>query len=485
MLLGFACLAISLLYFNSMDLKLYADDFLTWNKAHSARNFSELVSTTFNPEFYRPLELSLVRFNLAVSGFNSAPYHLITLIGHLLTALVLYTLARRAQFPFATALVAMLIFGISNVNAMAILGNDTAGQVFGSLFGLLAISQIIGKNDIDWKSLALSSIFLFISLLWKDSSISFVAAALLIILWKWIPQKRYSDLLRNIAPILAVLTLYLILRHNAGAISPGMGHDGRYQIWFGLNIPKNIILIFGAMLTPLGTTVLLAHRSDSSLIAASIIIVIMVMASILYGTYISWKKTRAPLFHLGLWFVLLFIMIFPDCLINHISELYAYKPNALFSLLLASSFIAIYTEVLDRGRLWRFLLMGSAICFLVCNVLSIKHKEQLMRINGIKATQMLREIKTQVPEVPQGTTVLVSNLDREPDLIYSVFFMHGVAVLGAGSFFEVLYGNKLAGYQNIPAKQLPKHLAELKKPTMLITYDMGRINAEFIEPGPI
>lgn len=482
LLLGLTCLAISLLYFNLTDLDLFADDFLTWNMTYQAKNVTELFGTTFNPEFYRPLELALVRLNLAASGFNPFLYHLITLVGHLLSSLALYYLARRAKFSFTTALVAMLVFGVSHVNAMAVLGNDTAGQVYSSLFGLLAISQLVGKEELEWKSLVFSSALLFVSLLWKDSGITYVAVAMAISLRRSFSRARYSDSLKYFAPFLAVLTIYLLLRYQAGAIGTSIGETGRYQLWFGLNIPKNIVLMFGAMLTPLGTTVLLAHRTDPSLIAAGVILLLSVVLMILYGLYLTRKNGVATLSQIVFPLALLFLLLFPDCLMNRVSELYIYKPNGLFALLLAHCFITIYADVPTKSKIARALLMGCAICFLVCNVLSAKHKEELMRVNGIRATQMIREIKQQVPKVPKGTPLIVSNLDGEPELVYSVFYMHGVTLLGAGSFYEMIYGSELPEYRNIPSDQLLKSIAGLNKPAMVVTYDKGRIKAELKGP---
>jgi hypothetical protein len=164
--------------------------------------------------------------------------------------------------------------------------------------------------------------------------------------------------------------------------------------------------------------------------------------------------------------------------------MYAYKPFALFALLFAGALIEIHAWAARKKRLYSLLIAAFMILTLACHLVSVKHKEHLMRQNGQLANDMIEKIKAQAPALPPNTPVLVSNTDPAPDISYSIFYMHGVHLLGGGGFIEMIYGHKPVEYRFMLPSDLKLRLADLKKPTLVITWGRGKVTARLFEQSP-
>ena len=477
-------LAVALLYMDSYGLKLFADDFASWNTVNQLAGPASVFSTTYNPEFYRPLELLLIRLNIHWWGFNPVFYHVVALAGHILTSLALFVLARRLRFSMAVGIAASLVFGLSNVNAMSVLGNDTASQIFSSLFGMLALIAVLPNRDVRIGDCLLAAGLLILSLHWKETGASYCLAVAVALVAGLAPQKKIKRLVVLMLPILAVVIVYGAMRQAAGITGPDLGSQGRYQFWIGLNIPRNLALMFAAMITPVGTTILLLHQSNTLFVALCIAVNVSLTGSLIFGLWSHARRSPDRWRPFVFPTILMFVLFVPDIFLTHISELYAYKPNALFCVLFAVAIVEVFHGVAARGKALRIIAVGFFVFLLMCHVVSVKHKQRLMQTNGDHAQRMLLKIKKDVPVVPAGTPILISNFDPGPGVIYSVFFIHGVWVLGAGGFYEYLYGNELAGYRYLPPKQLAMQLENLEKTTLVITYDRGKVHARLANPAP-
>lgn len=479
-LLLMTCLVTAVLYLFSTDIKIFADDFASWNTAHSFSRWSDLFALTYNPEFYRPLELMLIRINLAVMGFDTTLHHLVALMGHLLTVLAVYFLTRRMGLSPPTGIAASLVFGLSNANAFAVLGNDSASLIYSGLCGLTALILLLPGHPPGLRDAVAAGGMLMLSVLWKDSGVAYFAAAGLLVVMRPGPERKLGRLVVLLAPLALALGIYMLARHAAGITGPEFQADGRYHFWLGWNVPRNLLYLSTAMLTPIGTTILLLHRTNTPFLVLCIATLIALGSYLVAGMVMYARRDDDHRRRLMLPAFLGMTLFLPDCLLNRVSELYAYKPNALFSILLAVGIVEIYGWASSKGSIWRLMFIGFFAVFLMCNVFSVKHKERLMRANGERAERMIRQIKLQVPLVPPGTPIVVSNLDPGPGITYSVFYIHGVWVLGAGNFYESLYGNELVGYRYVPPQMLPATLAGLTETTLVITSNRGKVSARLL-----
>ena len=431
-------LTVSVLYFPSFDLKLFADDYIAWSKVLLTIHHPwwRFFGTFYNPEFYRPFEHLLIRANVWLLGTDPLPYRLATVIGHLLMVAGVFWFARRLRLGYPESLFAALLFGLSQANAMAVLSNDAASLVFSTLCGTLAMGFALRNADDRplpaWQAW-FSACWLMGSLLWKDAGAGYVPALAILLALELRRTPGSARLRRGLAlaaPFALVIALYLVLRIHAGATGTHFSPHGRYDIWFGLNLPVNIALFLLGMLMPVGSSIVVLRTGDFFFLGLCAAAVVVTTTLIVGGFRRSWKnhaERREPLVVLVL---LLSAVMTPDVLMNKISELYLYKPNVLFSVLAGAALLELVADAWRARR--RFVLAFLALflaTLLVSHTFSIRHKAMRLRDNGLRCERLMEEIKQQMPALASRKVIAVNRYPG-PAPLYSIYYMEGVYVLG-------------------------------------------------------
>lgn len=487
--LAVVLLAVSLLYGSGFDLKLYADDYIAWSKILDTMDqpWWRLFGINYNPEFYRPFEHLLIRLNVHACGTNPVLYRAATILGHLLMVVAVCWLAWRFRFGRAEVIAAGLVFGFSHANAMAAFSNDAACQIYTTLFGTLALGNLLrmrADQAVSTRQAAISALWLLGSLLWKDAGISYVpalACLLAVEVWRLPRSDRGAQLLRLLWPFLLVLLFYFALRWQADVSGPNIGREGRYDLWFGLNIPMNIGLFLLGMLSPVGSSILVLRMKDPFFLTVWAVSM-LVTIGLLGLAY--WQRSRAGRLEPGrlqMLVALMFAVMLPDVLMNKISELYVYQPNVFFAILFAAAMLGLYRSVLGRGRNVLLILLSLfMIVFMVSHSYSTVHKMARMRDNGLLAERLTNEIKTQMPDLP-SRKVFAVNRRFGPAPLYSIYYMEGVYVLGGGKVFDYLYGEKLEEFRYYSFAELDQGLAEVPGKKVILLYDRGHIKVEIVD----
>ena len=476
-LLILAAVTVAFSYLTGLDLALYADDFYSWHTVANAGDLSDLLTTTYNPEFYRPLEYLLIRANQVTMGNNPFLYHLLTVFGHMAVCFVLAWLARGLGFSRETAGLSALLFALNQNNAMAVLGADTASQVYSVLFGLMSLAVIVWPKELRLKHTAVAALLMLVSVLWKDSGASFLLAVGLFVLIRIMPRIGFAATVRLMTPFGVMLALYFMIRQGVGVIPPGIGKEGRYQIWFGKNVLVNTALFAVGMISPVASTILVLHTTNIIVLLVTGIWIILCGVALPAGLRMMMREGGDARGRIFLTAAMTLCLFLPDVLVKRVSELYIYKPLTLFTILFAAALWRLW-QYAGTSKAKKTLAVTLLAAFVFLNLFSIRHKQHIMRNNGTLAHWMIGKIKKQVPSVPDGTEVVCVNMTEGPGMQYSIYVMHGVYVLHDEKVFSMLYNIKPRLFHYALPENLVPLLAKSKGPVLLIRYNDGNIRAD-------
>ncbi len=476
--LGLVLLTVAILYSASLDLRLFGDDFIAWSKVLFTlrQPWWRLFGAYYNPEFYRPFEHLLIRFNVWMMGTDPLLYRLATIGGHLLMVWGVFWFARRWRLSAPEAVGAALFFGLSQANGMAVLSNDAACLIYSTFCGTVAMGLLVRRYDDEpvaaWTGWH-SAVWMFASLLWKDSGIGYAPALALlgaVEVWRAPRGGRLRRALALAVPFALVLAVYFALRTNAGATGIRFSPNGRYDIWFGLNVPVNIVLFLLGLLTPVGTSIIVLRTGDLVFLSICALAVLDTTALFVAGLRRLAEGTPARRNRVIMLLVLMFVVMTPDIFMNAVSELYLYKPNVLFATLFGPSLLALFVHAWRAGQRYvQWLLVAFLLLLVVSQAFSVTHKLSRLRDNGLRTQQIMNEIKSQMP-VLASPQVIAVNRYPGPAPLYSIYYMEGVYVLGGTKALEFLYHQKLTDFRYYSFDKLEEGLARMPGRKVVILY---------------
>lgn len=449
----------------------------------------KLFVTLYNPEFYRPLDHLLIRANLVLFGGEPILYRWFSIAGHLLTILFVYSFARRWQFTRPVALFAAAYFGLSHANAMAVLSNDAASQIFSTFFGSLTLLCLMRKEPetpVHPAWYFIGALALAGSLLWKDAGVSYLLPTALLIWREWrstAPERRRRMIVSAAVPFAVILSLYFAFRVHAGAVSPKFCGPGRYDLCPGLNAPMNLFFFLLGLLTPVGSSIVVLRLQQWWFLALWIAFCLGVLGTMIGGLYLRSRSHPEDRRRFRWLYALLFLLMLPDIFIRQVSELYIYRPNTLFAILAGAGFAALLQFFYRRQNYIRwFLLVLFYGVMIWSQVESVHHKTLRLRTNGILAHQLMIEIMSQYPKL-ESRTILTSNRVPGPAPLYSIYYMEGIYVLGGGKIFEYYYGVKPDKYGYYPFAELTKAIANVPGKKLILLFRRNHVLAA-VSDGP-
>jgi len=478
-------LAVLALYGTTADLRLFADDYISWTTVKSSLDqpWWTLLTVFYNPEFYRPFDHLLIRCNIQWLGDDPFLYRWATIFGHMLTVLAVYWLTRRFGFTRAAAMIGATYFGWSHANAMAALSNDAASQVYTVFCGTLALGFAWRKEGRPLRlwEIAASAGWLFGALMWKDAGVSYIPALGLLLLHELRlgpPERRLTRAAALAAPQVVVLALYFAMRLHSGASGPSWCGSGRYDLCFGTNIIENIGLFVLGLITPVGSSILVL-RLGSTFFLACWAVSLLAMA-VLWGSglVVRFRADEAERKRLIILILLMFVVMLPDVLMNRVSELYLYKPNVFFAVLFGLSVYGLIGWWSAPRR--RALLVGLVVLLVALAWVqgkSVEHKVQRMRTSGLWAARLMHEIQAQVPELP-SRRIIATNRDPGPAPFYSIYYMEGIYVLGGGKIFEFYYGVPIEDYRYCDWEKLDETLRQVPGRKVILRYWRDHVRVE-------
>ncbi len=422
--------------------KHYADDFQRVFVSPGSKIFYYFSHYIPYNNFYRPIQASFLSAVQALFGMNTVSVHFVQLTLHSLLCFLIYAFMLKTGFSRLQAVLGSLFMMLSQANAFAILSNDTFSQVSGTLFCCLGVwsiykayfetaahGQSANKGSVR-KYYILAIILFVLSLLSKESSVSFIPMLLFLILIKnyalgsWGARLKRSFI--EILPFLFVLFAYYLVRSSIIEAHDVLG-SRRYQIHIGANIIKNLFLTLTAASLPFSTvTVFVAAKiRDFAGLAAIMGSFLFFLGLIVYGLYRSEKGRLIIIVS-----VLGIISLFPMILLNHVSELYAYNCMPFVSILAGCALGTLYQMVRPRRGLklvWYFLV----IILFFNHVFAVEKKASMMKANGERAAILLDQIIPHAQRLPENGELWLLN-PPGTGYEYSIYILEGFNYLNTG-----------------------------------------------------
>lgn len=394
--------------------------------------------------FYRPLEGAFLAVTQLCFGTRTLPVHLSQLAMHILLCWVILVFMVRAGFSRLQGWIGSGFMLVSQANVLVVVSNDTFSQLAGTLFGCLGLwalcQTLFFPKDIEYRARGLRNdrLYLFsllafaVALGSKETSVSFLLLTAGLVGVKFISSKfsdrvaRIGAIVRALAPFIVILAAYLLFRSQVLGTHPSLG-EGRNEFRFGLNVPRNLALCLAAMSSPFSSvSVMAALKNQNYALVASYGIGTVLFASVvLVGLVLSQRRWLNVL--IG---ILAMTAFFPMAVLNHVSEAHVYNSMPFYSILVGIGFGALCQRIKRAG--W-----GRAACVLlicVCVVLqyqSVQFKISMMRNNGVKSAELLRQIGTFLDKVPENGELVLVNPPGD-SFEYSVFAFRGFNVLALG-----------------------------------------------------
>lgn len=212
--------------FTELDDSIFIKEFRTFNEdTHNLITaFTRGLFDATKDPYYRPLFSDAMLLNYQVNGDNIEGYHIINVLLHMGTVLLLYKLLMKLGIKDLWAFMLSMIFAVHPVLSQAVAWipgrNDTMLAIFVLSFFLASVNY---ANTGHMRSLLLSALYLLLAFFTKETAV-FAAPAAFILL-TMVLHKRWNDK-NNIIQYgiwLACFAVWYLARMAATTASSGIG----------------------------------------------------------------------------------------------------------------------------------------------------------------------------------------------------------------------------------------------------------------------
>lgn len=315
-----AYIIIGLLVFaNSLLNPFIGDDFgqLVDNPfIHSLRNIPHLLTgSTFylktagslSGNYYKPLMSFVFAFLYSLAGAHSFLYHLLQVSLHIANAILIFLFFKHF-FKIPLSFLLSLIFLVHPINAEAVIYISGLQDPLFLFFGLLALNLIAGKK-INNRRLTYINLFLFLSLLAKETGLLFVII-LSFYCFLFYKPKFWPSLLSFLITFVIYLTLRFMaigFTFNQIKAAPIMIQSLPIRL---LNLPAIIIYYFKTFFFPKDLIVLqnwvIRQFSFSAFLFPMLLLILITLALIFFGFWLYRHHGQQfyPFLFFSLWLVI-------------------------------------------------------------------------------------------------------------------------------------------------------------------------------------
>ncbi len=435
------------IYFSSLHIWYYGDDFQYVYEEPVSRIFHFFYNPNLFHGFYRPVNSAIIAVVQVFVGLETWPIHVINILVHALLCWMVFLFMKRERFATWQAVLASAFMVVSQENASAVLGNDTFSQISGTFFGCMALwllylgyfraaagsagayPSVLGDRvPIGYYLLALLSYA--ISLASKETSVAYGPIIFGLFLAKnWKVDGWGARLTRSVLEVIPffVLTLLYIWTRAAIGLSQPTDSGGNYGFKIGLNVIENLAqFVFAAVVPASSATAFVAIKNrELVLIGAILLGTVLFLGIVAYGL---WRSRRHRTFLVMIAFSLLGLV--PAIFMNHVGELYLYNSMPFIAVLVGAGLggaLELFREKKAlRAGFWVFLGLVAA-----SHIVGVQGKAAAMATNGARARNYLAQIGRLVGEVPRDGQLLLLNPEEwEPE--YSVYLMKPFSVFKWG-----------------------------------------------------
>lgn len=299
--------------------------------------------------FWRPFDVLWGVLMAKMPGLFPNANRFIVVLAHTLSSFFVWKALDKISKDRIACFAGTLFFAVSSVIAATLFNSDTINQSWSFLLGIIALCVALGCKAISWRRWSAVSGLVGLSMLFKESGVSWLAVIPLVLYWR---DRDFKLLLQRAAFGVGVLAFYFGLRFSLmGDVAVGGEY---YELGFE---PERVISNFAiAVLLPLTQFDILAYACEHWMF-----LLISIGTSIVFwwGWIASSKREE-----LGLKVMLLFAMAIafaaPHCFFkgHHPAEMHFYP--VLFS---GSVFVALMSKATERVRIRYYGLAGMLVLF--------------------------------------------------------------------------------------------------------------------------
>lgn len=360
-------LAVIILYagstafgFTELDDSIFIRDLHTYNESISnlITSFHRGVFDPVNDTYYRPLFLDSILLNYQVSEQAPAGYHLVNILFHLISVLLLYKLFCKLEIKQWIAFSLALLFAVHPVLAQAVAWipgrNDTMLAMFLLSFWICSL-EYAGTGKIKW--LLLSLLWLIAAFFTKETAVFGAPVAfVLLVFWqkrKWLDKQ----MLIQYACWIAAFVLWFVVRSMATIKSSNV-NAGQMAHDFASRLPL-IVQYLGKIFLPFNLSVFPILEDTVYYWGIAALLILIAIIWLAKGKD-TWKILAGCCMF---FFLLLPVLIVPASLNEQTFEHRLYLPLIGILLVLPQTII-IKNNLPERKIFYGFMAVTALFCVL-------------------------------------------------------------------------------------------------------------------------
>ncbi len=392
------------------------DDWFYLTTPNTHFNLLEAIKPT--EVFWRPLD--------AIFGglLGKAPYlfpyanRIAVTFAHVFSAFLLDKILTIFDYKKIVRLFTVIIFTFSSAAVIVVTSPDALNQSFCVLFGALGMYFYLRKDNFIYL------IFVAISILWKESGITFLAIIPLAGFMKNVPDFKYlkkdSKPIKKLAvcaaAAIAFAAVYFSLRfYLLGEVVLGVNR-GRYEISvFSFSTIKNLVNMLLFSMTGIDSAAVFVEPKNyllagiTALLSAAFLIYIFIC-------FIKMIKSGKGFLRFSVILLIIILLAAPQSVIEKAGEMHAYP--VLFGVSMLYGFLLNYSEKKDIRK-----EISVFICLLTAFVISSAHKYILIYDYSEQAKRLNDTLYTYYKDSSEEL-ILINIKSGKPG--YSVFYQEPV-----------------------------------------------------------
>jgi hypothetical protein len=384
---------------------------------------------------YRPMEAAILILAQETFGPRKSSYVVqgLAMFCHIAASAFLFLGLMRLGLPQIGALLASVLFLTHPAATPAVLGNDTTSQLHSGWLGLLgawliarsvglipaAKPGVVGPDDICKGRMLLGLLTIVAALLFKETAMGFLLLAGLLVLLAAcrnnIDWKAASLILLTLAGLLGG---YMVLRRAMGL---SIRTAGTYAVAIGMNIPRNLVQLFTASVTPLSTVQMYVTAVGHAWMLLAGLALGPLLVVVMLGFGLVGPTKGHSIRNIAVFVGSMLCVFFPAFMISHTSELYVYA-----ALPLVTGAIALAIQKTNGKPFVGQVIAPVVIIIVAVQVQAVWSKAELMKQNGEASERLVSQLVEEVRELPPNTTLYLQDIQGNQPT-YSVYLQRGFA----------------------------------------------------------
>lgn len=194
--------------------------------------------------FWRPFDVLWGVLMAKIPGLFPLANRFVVVLAHTLSSLLAWEVLGKIARDRLSRISGTLFFATSSVIAATLFNSDTINQSWSFLVGIIALYVALSRNEVSWRKWCAVNAIVFLSMLFKESGVSWLAVIPLILYWR---ERDAWFLVKRAVSGAGLLVLYFGLRFALmGTVAVG----GEYYT-LGFHFESVVINFVMSVLLPL------------------------------------------------------------------------------------------------------------------------------------------------------------------------------------------------------------------------------------------